>query len=186
MQTKIKYTLGKTERLKSRKVIDELFKNGKAFSIFPFRVIYLMKNFAPSNNLPTLALLPTENINEQLTSNIVHPTPSIVHHTPHIVHRTSYIVHHTSSTPLQAGFTVSKKYFKKAVSRNRIKRLMREAYRLQKNDLQQQLLQKNIQLECFILYTGNELPTYNLVFEKMTNILKRLQKIVHENVETNK
>jgi len=36
-----KLTLGKTERLKSRKLIDQLFSEGKKFGIAPFRVFYL-------------------------------------------------------------------------------------------------------------------------------------------------
>jgi len=36
---------------------------------------------------------------------------------------------------IQAGFSVAKKKFKKAVDRNFIKRQMREAYRLNKNEL---------------------------------------------------
>jgi ribonuclease P protein component len=171
VQTKATYTLGKNERLKSRKAIDHLFKDGKAFSVFPFRVIYLLKKFEQQNSIPTSNISQQTSYNVNDNNNIVHRTPNIVD-TPVITH-------------LQTGVTVSKKYFKKAVSRNRIKRLMKEAYRLQKNDLQNELTQKNIQLECFLMYTGNELPEYNLVFEKMTNILKRLQKIVHENIQAN-
>ena len=37
---------------------------------------------------------------------------------------------HTSDSKIQAGFSVPKRNFKRAVDRNRIKRLMREAYRL--------------------------------------------------------
>ena len=170
MQTKITYTLGKTERLKSRKAIDNLFKEGKAFSVFPFRVIYLLKKI--------------EQKKSTLTSNKVDDTTNTVQQTSYIVHNSNN-VHPTPYIALQTGVAVSKKYFKKAVSRNRIKRLMKECYRLQKNDLQNELTQKNIQLECFLMYTGNELPEYNIVFEKMTNILKRLQKIVHENIEAN-
>ena len=81
---------------------------------------------------------------------------------------------------LQAGVGVSSRNFKKAVDRNRIKRLMREAYRLQKHDLYNTLAQKNTSLSVFILYNGNELPKYELVYEKMGSILKRLTKFIDE------
>jgi ribonuclease P protein component len=81
---------------------------------------------------------------------------------------------------LQFGVSVSKKYFKKAVHRNRIKRLIREAYRIQKLPLQQLLKDRAKPLQLFIIYTGKELPDYNLIYTKVAEALKRLQKtIVH-------
>ena len=72
--------------------------------------------------------------------------------------------------------SVSKRYFKRAVKRNRIKRQIREAYRLQK-DLLQPL---NGGLDIAFLWTSNEeLPTEK-VFQKVQTILQR----IHENVES--
>jgi len=82
---------------------------------------------------------------------------------------------------LQAGFTAGSKHFKKAVDRNRIRRLMREAYRLQKKELGDQLKKQQKHLSVFFIYSGNELPEYQLVFDKMGSALMRLIKIVHEN-----
>ena len=110
-------TLGKNERLKSRKLIGHLFKEGNSFSIAPLRVLYSLAG--------------------------------------------------ETTSPLQAGFSVSSKKFKKAVDRNRIKRLLREAYRQQKHPLKIQLEENNKQLAVFFIYTGREIPEHAFIYEKM-------------------
>lgn len=127
------FTLGKNERLKSRKLIEQLFKQGKSFNAFPFRVYYLFQ----------------------------------------------------SSFALQFGAGVSNKNFKKAVDRNRIKRLTREAWRLQKNDLEDLLTKKNKKLSVFFIYTQKELPDYKTVYDKTGLILKKLVKAVNETDSSN-
>jgi ribonuclease P protein component len=79
---------------------------------------------------------------------------------------------------LQATFSVSSKNFKKAVERNRIKRLMREAYRLQKSLLQNELEENQKNLAVFIIYTGNSLPEFENIFEKMGTAIQQLVKII--------
>lgn len=82
---------------------------------------------------------------------------------------------------MQVGFTVSTKNFKRAVDRNRIKRLTKEAYRLQKQILYSKLKENNQQLILFFIYTGKELPDYKLVYKKMDSILQKLILIADEN-----
>jgi ribonuclease P protein component len=80
--------------------------------------------------------------------------------------------------PLQAGFAVSSSQFKKAVHRNRIKRLCREAYRLQKNPLAETLRTANKSLSVFFIYTGKELPVYDEIYSKMGQVLEEMGKRV--------
>jgi hypothetical protein len=58
---------------------------------------------------------------------------------------------------------------------------MREAYRLQKDDLQEHLVERKKKLAVFIIYIGNELPEYPLIFDKTGHVLSRLYKITDEN-----
>ncbi|MEI9910088.1 MAG: ribonuclease P protein component [Bacteroidota bacterium] len=95
------FTLGKNERLKSRKSIEQLFSEGKKIVVAPYRVLYILN-------------------------------PSV------------------EKASLLFSVGVSAKNFKKAVDRNRVKRLTREAYRLQKNDLQKKTKAKRIQLNVFL------------------------------------
>ncbi len=57
---------------------------------------------------------------------------------------------------------------------------MREAYRLQKNALTDTLNKHDMFMIVFFIYTGNEIPEYNDVFEKTQSALKRLNKIANE------
>lgn len=82
---------------------------------------------------------------------------------------------------LKAGFSASTKNFKKATDRNKIKRSMREAYRLQKIDLEVQLSLANKAVNIFFIYTGKEVPKYDLIFEKTGNVLKRIINLTDEN-----
>lgn len=77
---------------------------------------------------------------------------------------------------LQAGFGAGSRNFKKAVDRNRIKRLSREAYRLQKIPLHDHLAAKGSNLALFLIYTGKELPDYDTLTKKIGLILQKLVK----------
>lgn len=65
---------------------------------------------------------------------------------------------------------MSKRSFKRAVDRNRIKRLMREAWRLQKHRLYAALNAQEKQRGLVLIYVGKELPN----FEEMQACMERL------------
>ncbi|MEO7264995.1 MAG: ribonuclease P protein component [Ferruginibacter sp.] len=128
------YNFPKEQRLKSRKQIEQLFAEGKQFSVFPFKVFWL-----PVNKAETL----------------------------------------------QVAVAVSSRNFKKATDRNRIKRQMREAWRLQKNKLDSLVLKNQQQFSVFILYTGKELPAYSMVSGKIKLVIERLIKTCNGASEKN-
>ena len=56
---------------------------------------------------------------------------------------------------VKLGVSVSKRYFKKAVHRNRVKRLLRECYRLNKDHFKASFGEKTI---AMLFWVSNELP----------------------------
>jgi len=83
-----------------------------------------------------------------------------------------------SDFPAQVTFSVPKRKFKKAVDRNRIKRLMREAYRLNKPKFYDSLIAKEKQVAVLFLYVANEEVDYQFIESKMKQALKRLRRSV--------
>ncbi|MES2374637.1 MAG: ribonuclease P protein component [Bacteroidota bacterium] len=121
------YSYNKTEKLKSRKTLNELFTKGKSFSVFPVKLFYTIAE------------------NDQA---------------------------------IKAGVGVSARNFKKAVDRNRIKRLLRECYRLNKLSLHTTVAAKQKGVSVFFLYVGKELPEYAMLNEKMQAVLTKLEEII--------
>lgn len=76
--------------------------------------------------------------------------------------------------PAQVLVSVSKKNFRKASDRLRIKRLMREAYRKNKLPLYDQLEKNQEQLLIAIVFTGKKMPSYKDIEEKIIILLQRL------------
>jgi ribonuclease P protein component len=123
-----KFTLGKDERLRSRKQLEELFATGKKFTVAPFRI--------------------------------------------------SWHISRAEKPSVQFGVGVSNKNFTRAVDRNRIKRLVREAWRLGKNELKDKVKTGDKQLNVFFIYTGKEIPDYRLVTEKINEVISQLLQLI--------
>lgn len=85
-----------------------------------------------------------------------------------------------SRSALQAGFGVSARHFKKSVDRNRVKRLLKEAYRLQKKHLEKALLDSEKNLSIFFLFTGNEKPSFELMCGTMEKAISKLSMLISD------
>lgn len=118
------YGFPKHEKLKSRKVIGQLFDSGASFHIYPIRIIYLDAR---------------EKYGEKCM--------------------------------VKCGFTVPKRRFRKTVDRNKIKRRMREAFRLNKDQIYNSY-PRDIQM--IWIYTGTEILPYFRIEQAAKRIFDRL------------
>ena len=109
----------KIEKLKSQKLIEKLFSEGKSFAVYPLRLVYLQTSFEQPVKVKT-------------------------------------------------GVSVSKRNFKTAVARNRIKRLMREAYRLNKSNYFDNIPN---QYAFMILYIGKTSSDFQTISKKMNTLM---------------
>jgi len=75
-----------------------------------------------------------------------------------------------ATAPVRTGFSIPKKRIRKAVNRNRIRRLLKEAWQLNKHELYT-AVPEGFQLHCFLVFTGAEAIT----FAQSTTVVKRAQ-----------
>lgn len=120
------HTFPKIERLSSKKVIDQLFENGRTLDEPPFVVKY------------QIGPLPEE-------------------------------------AACQLAVSVPKRRFKSAVKRNLIKRVVKEAYRIQKSNFVRYLKEEKLQCAIFLIYNRNTMIEHDEAEQKIILILQRLQ-----------
>jgi len=78
--------------------------------------------------------------------------------------------------PSQVAFNVSKRRFPRAVDRNRVKRLLREAWRHERHGLDAALENANLRWAMVFLYVGKELPEFSELRIRMRDVLQKLQR----------
>ncbi len=124
-------SFSKAEHLCGDKKINRLFTEGRAFIVYPLRVVYLL-------------------LDEK------------------------------EEVPVQVIVSVSKKRFKRAVKRNKIKRLMRESYRLNKQDLTESLVNKSKQAYISFQYVADEVLSFQYIETRMKSALGKINTFVKE------
>ncbi|HCO83381.1 MAG TPA: ribonuclease P protein component [Arenibacter sp.] len=115
------FSFPKKEKLKSKKLIEQLFAEGIGVTNYPIKLVYLKTRFEDDSKC-------------------------------------------------KVGVTASKRNFKSAVKRNRIKRLMRESYRLNKH-----LIFNNIEgnFAFMFLYLGKEMPSQSKITDAMIPLMRK-------------
>ncbi|GBF18567.1 MULTISPECIES: ribonuclease P protein component [Arenibacter] len=115
------FSFPKKEKLKSKKLIEQLFAEGIGVTNYPIKLVYLKTRFEDDSKC-------------------------------------------------KVGVTASKRNFKSAVKRNRIKRLMRESYRLNKH-----LIFNNIEgnFAFMFLYLGKEMPSQSKITDNMIPLMRK-------------
>ena len=124
----LRLTFNKSQHLCGETTISQLFREGKAFLVFPLRVVYRVEKRAEGDKRATVRVLTS----------------------------------------------VPKKQFKHAVDRNRFKRLIREAYRLQQHELNVALEAKGLVMDVAFTAVHNQLPEFDFLKGRMAKILLKL------------
>lgn len=122
----MRFTLGKNQKLKSRKAIAQLFVEGKAVKEFPIKMIFLP-------------------ISEE-----------------------------DDTTTTKVAFSVPKRNFKLAVDRNRIKRLLREAYRLNQHDF---FPEGSKSYHIMFIYMSSKMPKYKEIDLKLKKLFLKFKSL---------
>jgi len=124
---KKKYSFPKSERLCSKKAIEELLELNSTLFVHPLKCYF---QFSPIQN--------GDNSNQIL-------------------------------------FTIPKRNFKKAVDRNKIKRRLKEAFRLNKFELlNDSTLQKSRKVRILIVYIGKEIESFSLLQSSLVGLLEKI------------
>ncbi len=87
-----------------------------------------------------------------------------------------------NAVPVQSSFSVSKRNFKRAVHRNQLKRRMREAFRLRKNEFYQQLNLNEQQLAVMFIFIGKQISDFAEIDKGMKSALNKISRKISEEV----
>lgn len=82
---------------------------------------------------------------------------------------------------VQMGISVPKRLFRSAVDRNRIKRQMKEAYRMYHTELSDLAEKQNIYLAMMVIYIDRKEPDFNHLIKKVKNLVDQFYNLLQTN-----
>jgi ribonuclease P protein component len=88
-----------------------------------------------------------------------------------------------TTSPLKMGVAVGTRNFKRAVDRNLLKRRVREAYRLQNEELKQRLLASPFDLNLFFVYGDNQINEYATISSAVKKMLDKLHDLLAQKMK---
>lgn len=149
----VRNKFSKQERLCSLTAIGELFSKGNSFFVFPLKVVFLIDDDSGPIGLA----------DEEST-----------------IKQDSF--QHKESSPKEGIvckvlFSVPKKQFRHAVDRNRIKRQLREAFRLQKHEMIEHFKADKKQISLAFVYTSKGKVPFSTLSDALNNSLRKIQSI---------
>jgi len=93
--------------------------------------------------------------------------------------RVVWLIGENAETPgIQVVMSVPKKKLKHAVDRNRVKRLLRETYRLNKYSVWEQSIGQGLSVRVAFIWIPSEILEYTRVEKKMKEALVKLEKLI--------
>lgn len=75
----------------------------------------------------------------------------------------------------QLMISVPKRKFKRAVDRNRVKRWVREAWRIERGPLEQLVEKRGEQWAIVLIFVGKEMPDWTVCQTAMKKLIRRLE-----------
>ncbi len=98
----------------------------------------------------------------------------------HLLHQKRQSINTKFHYPAKSLVSVSKRQIKKATDRNKIKRLIREAYRKNKNIFYAFLKKENYYALLAFVYTANKILPYETVHQAVQQTINKLEEKLRE------
>lgn len=144
---------GKAERLRHKRLVDRLFREGKSFYAYPLRVVYVVDS--------------DRNMLENFKSRRGSEDADV-----------SERMNRMRVASLQMMVSIPKRKMRHAVDRVWLRRRVREAWRLSRVPLREALTESGLAMSVGLMYVGSEKLGYKVISHRMSHIIAKLEAVV--------